>query len=146
MERVAIPAIPAMPMSQIVYGEIVYWITIASCLIAIVGPVLAIIFADNNVMHPNFTFSAIFAGKSAAEVWSSSVTGSFPGGHFYMKYLTTGDGFTQLGVALGCGVALPGLLGAAISYVRDRSYGFVVLSLWVAFLVFFSAAGIVNLH
>lgn len=135
-----------MPKSQIVYGEIVYWVTITAALIATVGPVIALVFAQNNVMHPNFTFSAIFAGKSAADVWASSVTGGFPGGHFYAKYLTTGDGFTQLGLALGCGVALPGLLGSSLAYAREKSFGFVGLSLWVAFLIFFAAAGIVNLH
>lgn len=137
---------PAIPMSQIVYGEIVYWLTIASALIAIIGPALALIFTDHNVMNPGLTFSAIFSGKSIAEVWAVSNAGGFPGGHFYLQNLMTGDGITQLGIALGCGVALPGLLGSAATFVRSRSYGYVVLSLWVAFLVFFAAAGIVNLH
>ena len=104
------------------------------------------IFADNNILHPSYTFSAVLSGQSANEIWASSTTGSFPGGHFYAKYLTTGDGFTQLGIALGCSVALPGLIGSAIAFIRDRAYGFVGLSLWVAFLIFFSASGIVSLH
>ena len=151
VETMSIPgtqvlSMPAIPMSQIVYGEIVYWLTIASALIAIIGPALALVSADHNVMNPGLTFSAIFSGQSIAEVWAVSNVGGFPGGHFYLQHLLTGDGITQLGIALGCGVALPGLLGSAASFVRSRSYGYVMLSLWVAFLVFFAAAGIVNLH
>lgn len=146
MEKTETLRIPAMPMSQIVYGEIVYWVTIAAAMICIVGPALALMFMDSNVMNPSFTFGAIFAGKSAAEVWSLSQAGGFPGGHFYASNFLTGDGFTQFGLAIGCGVALPGLLGATIAFAKSKSFGFVALSLWVAFLIFFSAAGIVNMH
>jgi len=146
MQKVEILKMPAMPMSQIVYGEIVYWATIASALIVTIGPTLALIFTDSNIMNPFGTFTAIFSGTSPSEVWAASKTGSFPGGHFYLRNLTTGDGFTQLGLALGCGVALPGLLGSIFAFIREKSWGFVCLSLWVAALVFVSASGIVSLH
>lgn len=146
MDRTETLRMPAMPISQIVYGEIVYWVTIAAALICTVGPTLALIFMDHNVMDPSFTFGAIFAGKKAADVWALSQAGGFPGGHFYVSNLFTGDGFTQLGLALGCGVALPGLLGATIAFAKSKSWGFVALSLWVGFLIFFSAAGIVSMH
>jgi hypothetical protein len=137
---------PAIPMSQIVYGEIVYWITITAAVITIVGPALALIFSENNVLHPIGTFSAIFAGMSPAEIWATSRDGAFPGGHFYFSNLTKGDGFTQFGIAIGCAVALPGLLGATVAFIRSKSYGFVFLSLWVAFMVFFSAYGLISIH
>lgn len=145
MERTETLRMPVMPISQIVYGEIVYWVTIVAAMICIIGPALAIIIG-NNVMDPSFTYGAIFAGKSASDVWALSQTGGFPGGHFYVSNLLTGDGFTQFGLALGCGVALPGLLGATIAFAKSKSFGFVVLSLWVAALIFFSASGIVSMH
>lgn len=146
MERTETLRMPVMPISQIVYGEIVYWVTIASAMICIIGPTLALLFMDSNVMDPSFTYGAIFAGKSASDVWALSQTGGFPGGHFYVSNLLTGDGFTQFGLAIGCGVALPGLLGATIAFAKSKSFGFVVLSLWVAALIFFSASGVVSMH
>lgn len=145
-ETVATVQMPVMPMSQIVYGEIVYWVTIASAIICTVGPAIALLFPESNVMHPSHTFGAVFAGKKAADIWALSNSGAFPGGHFYFSNLMTGDGFTQLGLALGCGVALPGLVGAMLTYIREKAFGFVLLSAWVAFLVFFSAAGIIQMH
>ncbi|MFZ5759283.1 MAG: hypothetical protein ACOY32_06605 [Thermodesulfobacteriota bacterium] len=146
MQKVETLKMPVMPMSQIVYGEVVYWITILAAIITIIGPALALIFTENNVMNPVGTLTSIFAGMSPAEVWANSKDGAFPGGHFYLSNLFTGDGFTQFGIALGCGVALPGLLASSLVYMKDKAFGFVALSLWVAALVFLSASGLVNIH
>ena len=110
-----------------------------------IGPVLALWNVDNNVVNPHYLFDAIFKGAPAQEVWEAG-GGSFPGGHFYLSNLTSGDGFTQLGLALGCGVAFPALIAAAIGYIKDRTYGYMFLCFWVAFMVAFSMIGIMKGH
>jgi len=134
---------PRMPFAQIAYGRIVYWITILSALICTVGPVVAMANPENNVMNPHYLFRAIFDGKSSEEVWAQ-VGGGFPGGHFYLDNLDKGDGFTQLGLALGCSVALWALLVAALAYIRQKNLLYAILATWVAALVFLSASGIVS--
>jgi len=136
---------PIMPRAQLVYGAIVYWITIAAAIICMIGPVISMASVDNNVLNPHYLFAGIFEGKDAATVWQE-VGGGFPGGHFYFKNFTMGDGFTQFGLALGCSVAIWALLAAAIAYLLDKIYLYVILSLWVAFLVAVSAIGIVGMH
>ena len=136
---------PKMPRAQIVYGAIVYWVTILSCIICLVGPVLSVADPENNVMNPYKLFNAIFEGKSAQEVWQE-VGGEFPGGHFYLKKFFYGDGFTQFGLALGCSVALWALIAAAVAYASDKVYLYVILSIWVAALVALSMIGIVGMH
>jgi len=136
---------PKMPRAQTVYGAIVYWVTIVACLICMIGPVISVASPDNNVMNPYKLFNAIFEGKDAQTVWQE-VGGKFPGGHFYLKNFTYGDGFTQFGLALGCSVALWALLAVAISYVADRIYLYVILALWVSALVALSMIGIVGAH
>lgn len=136
---------PKMPRAQIIYGSIVYWITILSCLICMVGPVISVASPDNNVLNPYKLFNAIFEGKDAQTVWQE-VGGEFPGGHFYLKNLTYGDGFTQLGLALGCSVALWALIVVAVAYAREKIYLYAILSLWVAGLVALSMIGIVEMH
>ena len=136
---------PKMPRAQIIYGEIVYWITIVSAIICMIGPVIAMSSVDNNVLNPHYLFVAIFEGKTAETIWQE-LGGGFPGGHFYLSHFTYGDGFTQFGLALGCGVAFWGLLATAILYLSERTYLYVFLSLWVALLVFLSASGIVRGH
>ena len=136
---------PKMPRAQTVYGAIVYWITIISCLICMVGPVISVAAPENNVLDPFKLFTAIFEGKDAATVWQE-VGGEFPGGHFYLKNFTYGDGFTQFGLALGCSVALWALIAAAVAYAADKIYLYVGLSLWVAAMVALSMVGIFAAH
>ena len=112
----SIETAPKMPRAQTTYGAIVYWITILSALICMVGPVISVASPENNILNPYKLFNAIFEGKDAQTVWQE-VGGEFPGGHFYFKYFTYGDGFTQF-----------------------------VLALWVSALVALSMIGIVGMH
>jgi hypothetical protein len=136
-----------MPVSQRVYGEFIYWITIFSAILCMIGPVIAMLSVENNVMNPHYLFAAIFEGKSAAVVWQE-VGGGFPGGHFYLKHPFFGDGFTQFALALGCGVAFPALIATAIGYLceKPKVYLYAILSIWVAIMIGFSAVGVVKGH
>jgi hypothetical protein len=134
-----------MPKAQIIYGEIVYWVTILAAIICMIGPLISMINVDNNTLNPHYLFAAIFEGKDTATIWNE-VGGGFPGGHFYLSKFTSGDGFTQFGLALGCSVALWGLLATTISYFVEKIYLYVILSLWVSFLVFISMVGLGSLH
>ena len=136
---------PEIPKAQIVYGAIVYWITIISCIICMVGPVISVANPEKNILNPYKLFNAIFQGKDTQTVWQE-VGGGFPGGHFYLKNLTHGDGFTQFGLALGCSVALWALIVAAVAYVREKVYLYVILALWVAGMVALSMIGVMAAH
>ena len=137
--------IPKMPRAQLVYGEIIYWLSIAAAIICMIGPVISMSSVDNNVLNPHYLFAAIFDGKNTETIWQE-VGGEFPGGHFWFKNFTMGDGFTQFGLALGCGCALWALLAAAVAYLREKVYLYVSLALWVGLLVFLAATGIVGGH
>ena len=136
---------PKMPRAQTTYGAIVYWITILAAIICMVGPVISVASPDNNVLNPYKLFNAIFEGKDAQTVWKE-VGGEFPGGHFYLKHFTYGDGFTQFGLALGCSVALWALIASALAYASDKNYLYVGLAIWVAIMVAASMIGIVATH
>ena len=136
---------PKIPRVQIIYGEIVYWITIIACIICMIGPVISVAAPEKNVLNPYKLFNAIFQGKDAQTVWQE-VGGGFPGGHFYLKHFTYGDGFTQFGLALGCSVALYALVAAAFAYATDKIYLYTGLALWVAVMVALSMIGIMAAH
>jgi hypothetical protein len=108
-----------------------------------IGPVISVASPERNILNPYKLFSAIFEGKDAQTIWQEAGEG-FPGGHFYLTHLTFGDGFTQLGLALGCSVALWALIATAFCFIVEKTYFYVILSLWVAFLVFCSMTGIIG--
>ena len=135
---------PDMPQAQIVYGEVIYWLCIIAAAICTIGPLISLWFVDNNVLNPHFVFAALWEGKSAETIWNTAGEG-FPGGHFFLYNITTGDGFTQFGIALGSIAALPALFMASIAYLRERprNYLYAILSLWVMLLIAFASAGII---
>jgi hypothetical protein len=134
-----------IPLAQIIYGDIVYWITVVAAIICMLGPVIGMIWVDDNLLNLHYLFAAVLAGKSTEEVWNESGEG-FPGGHFWYQNILSGDGLTQFGLALGCSVAFWALLAAAFVYFRTRAFLYAGLSLWVAFMVLMSAAGIMVAH
>jgi cytidylate kinase len=207
---------PIIPTAQIVYGEIVYWVTIFAALLCMIGPLIAVADVDNNLLNPHFVFAHIFNEEEPGGVWALSAKveptlpaattnvadprswealgvrealevlkgmpapaagGGRPGlalgeglriernpegaeedeaftvvivthgeekeklvttvkarailletykrevitnGHFWMGAPFTGDGFTQLGLALGCSVALWGLIAAAFLFLKQK--------------------------
>lgn len=136
---------PIIGREQIVYGEIVYWITIVAAIICMIGPVISMASPENNVLNPHYLFSGIREGKSAEEIWETAGD-DFPDGHFYLRHFTKGDGFTQFGLALGCSVGLWALIAVAFVYLKEKNYLYLGLALWVALLIFLSMVGIVQAH
>ncbi len=136
---------PKIPRVQNIYGSIVYWVTIGACIICMIGPVISVANPEKNVLNPYKLFNAIFEGKDPQTIWQE-VGGGFPGGHFYLKYFTYGDGFTQFGLALGCSVALWALIVSAFAYASEKIYLYVFLSLWVSAMVALAMIGIGGGH
>ena len=136
---------PKIPLAQIVFGDFIYWLAIVAAIMCTIGPVISMLFVSDNVLNPHYLFETIWDGKDADAVWEE-VGGGFPGGHFWAQNLTSGDGFTQLGLVIGCASAIPALLGCAIVYLwkKPRVYGWALVSLWVIALVLISLLGIIE--
>jgi len=132
----------AIPKPQLVYGTIVYWITVASCMVCFVGSLAAFALVEGNVLNPQHAFRALFEGGSVEDIWHAA--GAFPGGHFYLQHLPAGDAIVQLGIALGCSCALWGLLAACYSYVRERSWGYATASIVLCCIMIFAITGVIQ--
>lgn len=55
---------PAVPLTQRVFGEVVYWITVLCAIICIAGPIVAFSDMDDNVLNPHFLMENIFDGMT----------------------------------------------------------------------------------
>jgi hypothetical protein len=131
------------PRPQIVYGQTVYWLSITAALICTLAPIAAVALPGKNVLDPHFLFSSIWAGKKPEAIWQAAA-GGFPGGHFWLHNLPSGDAIIQLGIALGCSCAGIGLLAASIAYLKEKKphYGWAIAALVIAVFVALAAAGI----
>jgi len=107
-----------VPLSGIVYGDIIYWGTIAGTVVTLIGSI--IVFTTNmNYVDPSHILTAVWQGQSIEEIWIVS-GGNVPNDHWYLSQLNTGNGLTMLGIAIGVFSVTPGILGAAFILFREK--------------------------
>ena len=139
--------LPEIDKSQLYYGEVVHWITIVSCLVTLIAPVLILMFPHSNLLNPTMIFDAIFEGKRPAEIWQAAGVPFRPGDFWklFLGNLFTPDGFATLGVVLGCSVTLWALFPAALQFFKKKKYFYVCVSLFVMALIALAMSGIINM-
>jgi hypothetical protein len=137
---------PKIPITGVVIGDIIYWVCIAAAFIAMIGPVVSILYPDNNVLNPYNIFSLVWEGKNSNEIWAAMTPeGKYPGPHFWIHNLSKGDGITQFGVWLACACSLPAVFVGGIIYIFKKSVIYLIICWWVAFMIMFSMLGILSM-
>jgi len=136
-----------IPKSQIIFGNVVYWLSIFSAIGALFVPIFILANPSNNVLNPNIVFDAIFAGATPAEIWELSVSGSFPGAHFYLDHITKADSWAMLFIVIGCGFGFFGLVPAVMYQVmKERDWFCAIFGTILAALIFFSIIGVLSVY
>ena len=79
-------------------------------------------------------------------IWDKAKDG-VEGGHYWMQYFTTGDGFTLFGMFLGCAVGIIAMvLTGLFLMVKEKSIGWGLGAFFIAFMSFISMIGLVQTH
>lgn len=139
--------LPEPDKGQMAYGQVVHWVTIVSCLIVLVAPVLILLFPQRNILNPNLVFGAIFEGKRSAEIWAAAGL-PFKIGEFWPLFfgnIFTPDGFAMLGVVLGCSVTAWALLPAIGIYLKKKDYFYACVMGFIFALIFLAMSGLINM-
>jgi len=137
---------PEMPLAQSLFGGLVYWLCVVAGIACMIGPVIALASIDGNVGNPQYLYASIFEGDPAEVVWEQ-VAGEFPGGHFWIDNMGSGDGFTQFGLVLGCACALPPVVAVALVFLlrkKEKSLPLALFSVVIAVLIVISVLGVVD--
>lgn len=138
---------PKIPLVNIVFGDILYWVCIIACIIAMIGPVISILWPDNNIANPYHIFDLVWEGKNPGEVWAATTAeGKYPGAYFWMQHLTKGDGITQLGAWLGCICGLLATFFVGLIFLFKRNFGWWIISWWGSSMILFAMMGILEMH
>lgn len=133
------------PLFGIVYGEIVYWIAVVGVVVGITGVAMHLSNAGSQESSVQ-ALDALWAGKSAAEIWGADADTEGMG-HWYLKELRTGNGLAMLGVAMCCAAAVFGLFGGCIAMFTSRGREpvlYMILAVIVLVLLSLSVIGVVS--
>ena len=123
---------PVAPKAGIIYGDIIYWGTVIATIVVIIGSVITFVATFENI-HPGYLMTSIWQGKNVEEIWVGAV-GAQPDGHWYLDHLSTGNGITAAGIALGVFSVIPGIIGAGIVLFREREWVYGSLALVAAII------------
>lgn len=124
---------PEISTAAIIYGDSIYWITIIATLIVLIGSVLSFI-TKGNYIDPGYMLTAIWDGKTVDQIWEGAVGGT-PNGHWYLGEISTGDGLTMFGIALGVFSVVPGIIGAGIFLFKENEKLFASLAMIAAGII-----------
>ena len=134
---------PTPPQAGRIYGEIVYWGTVAGSVIAIIGSTIAVMI-KTNVIEPSYVFSAILEGKDTAAIWKDAV-GALPQGHWCLQKLFTGDGLTMFGLSLSIFSVIPGMFLSAILLLKEKELFFGGLAIVAGIISVVAFLGLISL-
>ena len=126
---------PEISTAGIVYGDTIYWVTIAGTLLVLIGSVLSFI-TKGNYIDPGYMLTAIWQGKDVYEIWEGAAgVGATPEGHWYLSNISTGDGLTMFGLALGVFSVVPGIIGAGFYLFKEKEILFGILAMIAAAII-----------
>jgi hypothetical protein len=138
---------PEIAKSQLHYGKVVHRITIVSCLLSMIAPVLILLLPGKNLLKPQLIFNAIFEGKKPAEIWEAAgaplKTGDF--WKLFFGSFFTPDKIAILSITLGCSVTLWALFPALFQFIKKKEIFFVFAALFIAALIALAMSGVVNM-
>ena len=136
-----------IPKSNLIFGNVVYWIIIVCAAAMLILPAIILAAPDANMLHPNIIFGEIFAGASPRQIWSRSAAGDFPGAHFYIGNLNLADGWAMLFMNIGCGVGFFGLAAAVIYQItKEKDWFCAILGAALSAMILLSATGVLNMY
>ena len=127
---------PEISTAAIIYGDTIYWVTIVGTLLVLIGSVLSFI-TKGNYIDPGYMLTAIWEGKDVNQIWEGAV-GATPDGHWYLDQISTGDGLTMFGLALGVFSVVPGIVGAGYFLFKENEKLFGSLALIAAAIIVFA--------
>jgi hypothetical protein len=136
---------PEIPASGVVYGDTIYWGTIASAIIALIGQVVTFLTAGSAIA-PSVLLSRIWEGKGVEGIWQGVGIDRPANEHWYFSQITTGEGLTMFGIALGVFVVIPALLASAYVLVtREGRPLFATLAVIAALITIASFVGVIQM-
>ena len=135
---------PKPPLSALIYGEIVYWGTLAGCVVSLIGTMITFLFPKKNYLDPAYVLTALWQGKTAKEIWIGAV-GSEPFGHWYLSCFSCGDALQMFGLAMGVFTIIPACFGAAFALLKEKQLLYAFLAFLAGVITTLSMLGVFSI-
>jgi hypothetical protein len=136
---------PEIPVSGVAYGDTIYWGTILSAVITLIGQVVTFL-TPGSAISPSILLSRIWEGRGVDGIWQGVGIARPANEHWYFSQITSGEGLTMFGIAVGVFVVIPALLASAYVLVtREGRPLFASLAVIAALITIASFVGVIQM-
>ena len=126
-----------VPISGVVYGEIIYWLTVGSSFVVLLGTIISFI-ETQSLVSSAYILKSVFTGKSVEEIWLGSDISQIPDIKFYLTTFNFGESITILGIAFGVFSVIPAVFCASYFLWRSRNPVFAISAVFAGIITIFS--------
>ncbi len=126
-----------VPISGVVYGEIIYWLTVGSSFVVLLGTIVSFI-ETQSLVSSAYILKSVFTGKSVEEIWLGSDISQIPDIKFYLTTFNFGESITILGIAFGVFSVIPAVFCASYFLWRSRNPVFAISAVFAGIITIFS--------
>ena len=119
---------PPIPISGVVYGEIIYWCTCLSALLVVFGTITSFLETES-IMPAGYLIKSVFEGHSVEEIWTATALKQRPDALTYLASLNYGESITVAGIAFGVLSVAPAIFLSAAYLWRSKNEFFAVIAL-----------------
>ena len=134
---------PPVPVSGIVYGEVIYWGTCLSALMVLTGTIKSFL-ETNSAVSVNYLLEAVLSGKSVETIWLSSKLQQVPNTSLYLATWTSGESLTVIGIAMGVLTVIPAIFLSSIYLWRSNNHIFAIVAMISGVLTIVAPSGLIS--
>ena len=134
---------PPIPVSGVVYGEIIYWGTCISALLVLYGTILSFLETDSAV-SVNYLLDAVLSGKNVETIWGSSKIQVVPDVSVYLATWNSGESLTVIGIATGVLSVIPAIFFSSVYLWRSNNHIFAIVALVSGVLTLIAPTGLIS--
>ena len=116
-----------IPISGVIYGQTIYWLTIISSLIVLLGTIVSFL-EKNSPLPAPYLLQSVIDGKSKTDIWANSVIGEPPNIFFFLSNLSHGESITMVGLAVGVSSVIPATLFSSYFLWKSRNPVFALIA------------------
>ena len=122
-----------IPISGVIYGQTIYWLTIMSSLIVLLGTIVSFL-EKNSPLPASYLLQSVIDGNSKTNIWAKSSVGEPPTIFFFLNNPSHGESITMIGIAVGVSSVIPATLFSSYFLWKSRNPVFALIALTASVL------------
>ena len=119
---------PPVPVSGVVYGEVIYWGTCISALMVLFGTIKSFL-EINSAVSAAYLLDAVLSGDSVEKIWMSSKLQQIPNTSLYLATWSSGESLTVIGISMGVLTVIPAIFLSSLYLWRSNNHIFAIVAL-----------------